>query len=124
MIVGWAKAYHRTTCTYNYQALRDGLPVTFDKIMPISFVRRALDHCFRFMDGYRKGLTGPVLEYAVKKYKSRRRLSSSLLLENVEKEYLIKQETMMRFNLLSNLISIRNAIYNIFSIQRHIILFS
>ena len=66
---------------YNYQALKDGLPV--------AFVSRALDHCFRFMDGYgyRKGLTGPVLEYAVKKYKSHRRLSSLLLLENVEKEY-------------------------------------
>ena len=51
----------------------------------------------RSMDGYRKGLTGPVLEYAVKKCKSHRRLSSSLLLENVEKKYLIKQETMMRF---------------------------
>ena len=97
MIWGWAKAYHRTTCTHNYQALKDGLSVTFDEIMPVAFVRRALDHCIRFMDGYRKGLTGPVLEYAVKKYKSHRRLSSSLLLENVEKEYLIKQETMMRF---------------------------
>ena len=51
----------------------------------------------RSMDGYRKGLAGPVLEYAVKKCKSHRRLSSSLLLENVEKEYIIKQETMMRF---------------------------
>ena len=36
-------------------------------------VRKALDHCFRFMDGYRKGLTRPV------------------------PDYLIKQETMMRF---------------------------
>ena len=84
-------AYHRTTSTQNYQALRDGLPVTFDEIMPIAFVH------FRFMDGYRKGLTGPVLEYALKNYKSHRRLCSTLLLENVEKEYLIKQETMMRF---------------------------
>ena len=49
------------------------------------FVRRALDHCFRFMDGYRKGLTGPVLEYAVKKYKSHRRLFSSLLVETLRK---------------------------------------
>ena len=70
---GWAKADHRKTCTYNYQALRDGLPVTFDEIKPVAFVRRALDHCFRFMDGYRKGLTRPV------------------------PDYLIKQETMMRF---------------------------
>ena len=49
------------------------------------------------MDGYRKGLTGPVLEYALKNYKSHRRLCSTLLLENVEKEYLIKQEAMMKF---------------------------
>ena len=76
---------------YNYQALKDGLPVTFDEIMLVAFVHRALDHCFRFMDGNRKGLTGLVLEYALKKYKSHRRLSSLLLLENVEKKYLIKQ---------------------------------
>ena len=37
------------------------------------------------MDGYRKGLTGPVLEYAVKKYKSHRRLFSSLLVETLRK---------------------------------------
>ena len=35
------------------------------------------------MDRYRKDLTGPVLEYPVKKYKSHRRLSSSLQLEKV-----------------------------------------
>ena len=38
--------------------------------MPIAYVRRAFDHCLRFMNGYRLGLTGAVLEYAVKKYKS------------------------------------------------------
>ena len=59
--------------------------VEFDETMPIAFVSRAVDHCFRFMDGYRKGLRGPVLEYAVKKYKSRRRLSTSLKPVMVEK---------------------------------------
>ena len=38
-----------------------------DELMPISFVRKAFDHCLRFMHGYRSGLVGPVLEYAVKK---------------------------------------------------------
>ena len=80
---------------YNYQALRDGSSVTFDETMPIALVPRAVDHCFRFMDGYRKGLTGPVLEFAVKKYKSHRRLSTSLQLEKVEKDFRMKQETMM-----------------------------
>ena len=59
------------------------------------------------MDRYRKDLTGPVLEYAVKKYKSHRRLSSSLQLEKVEKEYLMEQNTMTKF-------FSRNAIYDIF----------
>ena len=36
-----------------------------DELMPISFVRKAFDHCLRFMHGYRSGLVGPVLEYAV-----------------------------------------------------------
>ena len=34
--------------------------------MPIAFVRRAFNHCLRFMAGYRVGLTGAVLEYAIK----------------------------------------------------------
>ena len=35
--------------------------------MPISFVRKAFDYCLRLMHGYRSGLVGPVLKYAVKK---------------------------------------------------------
>ena len=46
----------------NYNALTD-------EFMPITSAYRALDHCFGLMDGYCKGLTGPVvLEYAVRKY--------------------------------------------------------
>ena len=45
------------------------------------------DHCLRFMNGYRLGLTGAVPEYAVKKYKSRRRLSPSINLTTIEEEY-------------------------------------
>ena len=41
----------------------------------IAFLWKAFNHCLRFMHGYRSGLVGPVLEYAVKKYKSHRRLS-------------------------------------------------
>ena len=78
------------------QALRDGIPVPFDETMPIAFLRRAVDNCFRFMDGYRKGLTCPVLEYAVKVHKSHLRISTSLQQEKVEEDFQLKQETMMR----------------------------
>ena len=63
MVWAWAKAHHRVTCTYIYNDLKTGLLVTFDELMPIYFVRKAFDHCLRFMHGYRSGLVGPVLEY-------------------------------------------------------------
>ena len=65
--------------------------------MPIAYVRRALDHCLRFMAGYRVGLSGVVLENAVKKYKSHRPLSSSINLESIENEYTTKKKTQMTF---------------------------
>ena len=48
-------------------------PVTFDELMPISFVGKAFDHCLRFMHGYRSGLVGPVV-------KNTRAIVASLLL--------------------------------------------
>ena len=48
---------------YKYDDLKTGPRVTFDKLMPIPFVRKAFDHCLRFMHDYRSGLVGPVLKY-------------------------------------------------------------
>ena len=45
------------------------------------------------MNGYRDGITGAVLEYAVKKYKSHRRLSPSIDLFTIEEEYWEKKKT-------------------------------
>ena len=42
--------------------------------VPVSFHRRALRHCFRFMSGYRQGLTGPLLDYDMKKHRSHRQI--------------------------------------------------
>ena len=65
--------------------------------MPIAYVRRAFDDCLRFMAGYRVGLTGVVLEYAFKKYKSHRRLSSSINPDSIENEHITKKRTQMTF---------------------------
>jgi transposase len=72
MIWGWIKSYHRRGCTYNFADLKQGLPDTIDNRIPISFIRRAQNRCFRYMEHYRKGLIGEKLEYAIKKYKSHR----------------------------------------------------
>ena len=91
MVWGWIKAHHRNNCKYNYKkniiALKKGLPITLVELMPFTFVRRAFNHCVRFMAGYRGGLTGAVLEYAVKKYKSHRRLSPNLKLDTIVDEF-------------------------------------
>ena len=69
----------------------------FDELMPISFVRKAFDHCLRFMHGYRSGLVGPVLEYAVEKYKSHRRLSPTTRLDEIASEFAEKKAKKMTF---------------------------
>ena len=51
----------------------------------------------QLLAGYRVGLTGVVLEYAVKKYKSHRRLPSSINLDSIEDEYVTKKRTQMTF---------------------------
>ena len=38
----WAKAHHRSTCTYKYNDLRTGLPVTFDELMPSNIIIKFL----------------------------------------------------------------------------------
>ena len=45
-----------------------------DEKLPIACIRRAFDHCLRFLNRYRVGSTDAVLEYALKKYKSHHRL--------------------------------------------------
>ena len=41
MVWGWIKAHHRNNCKYNYPALKKGLPITLNELVPIAFVRGA-----------------------------------------------------------------------------------
>ena len=68
MMWGYIKAQLRRLCTFSFKDLETRLPEHLDNI-PLAFVRRASRHCLRYMDGYRAGLVGPELDYAVKKYK-------------------------------------------------------
>ena len=43
-------------------------PKYLDEV-PISFVKKAARHCYRFMSGYRNTeFTGPLLDYIMRKY--------------------------------------------------------
>lgn len=87
MIWGWIKAYHRKMCTYNYNDLKNSLPHTVQVLLPISTVRKVARHCFRFMDGYRKGLTGPLLDFQVKQYRSHRCIPDRVTVEVARMEF-------------------------------------
>ena len=97
MVWAWAKAHHRSTCTYKYNDLKTDLPVTFDELMPISFVRKAFDHCLSFLHSYRRGLVGPVLVHAVERYKSHRRLPPTIRLDEIASEFAEKKVKKMTF---------------------------
>jgi transposase len=79
MIWGWVKSYHRRNCTYSFADLdgEEGLTKTLNERIPLSFVRKAARHSLRYMHYYRLGLEGHELEFAVKKYKSHRDISSA-----------------------------------------------
>ena len=66
MVWGWAKSYHRRTCTYNYKDLKSELPTTLLETCPVACFRRFFRYCLRFMSGYREGLEGPLLDYTAR----------------------------------------------------------
>jgi len=88
MVWAYLKAYVRRHCTYSFRNLVDLIPVALDSI-DVKFVRRAMRKCLRYMDGYRHELQGPLLDYAVKKYKHHRKIPGELLKE-VKTEFDIK----------------------------------
>ena len=85
MVWGWIKSYHRNN--YTYKDLKYGLNTTLDEKIAIAFVRRVFNHCLLFMAGCRVGLTGAVIEYAVKKYRNHIRLSACINPANLESQY-------------------------------------
>ena len=67
-----------------------GLPITIEQRLPYSFDRRVFRYCYRFMDAYRVGLTGAVLDYTVKKFQ----VTVKFLLMPLEKTW--KQNVLQR----------------------------
>ena len=78
---GWVKSHHRRTCTYNYNDLKSSIDNTMENIIPLATVRKFWRYCQRFLTGYRIGLTGPLLGYAVKKYTGHRAIPKIVVTE-------------------------------------------
>ena len=90
-----AQCTHRRNCDYDYKTF-DGsvdspssLRYTLEHRVSLTLVRKAARCCFRYASGYKEGMTGPLLDYAVKQYKGHRAIpanSYAIIKESFEKD--------------------------------------
>ena len=92
---GWLKSYHRRHCTFKYEALKAQLPITAKEKLPLEFIQRAERSAFRFMSGYRVGLEGPVLDYAMRLYHGHRQIPQDVV-ASINAKFEEKQRAMKR----------------------------
>ncbi|CCI11631.1 unnamed protein product [Albugo candida] len=76
---GAAKQYTRKHCNYSWAGLQETVPSAMSSIS-FTTIRRFACKTQRYMDVYRKILSGKAAEYAVKKYRSHRRIPVSVLM--------------------------------------------
>ena len=75
-----AKWYTRNNCDYTWSGLQKIVSHALDYVDLIT-IRRFARKTWQYMDLYRHGITGKLAEYAVKKYKSHRKIPENILEE-------------------------------------------
>jgi len=84
---GEAKRVARAECDYLFGSLLVKVPRILSEI-PLAKIRRFQQRAWRYIHAYSLGLSGPLAEWAVTKYRSHRRVQGTMdeLLEEMEKE--------------------------------------
>ena len=78
--MGAAKRHARENCNYSWAGLKQIVPQSLESV-PLVTIRKFARKAWRYMDLYQKGIDGKLAEYAVKKYKSHRRIPDEVLEE-------------------------------------------
>ena len=77
---GSSKRYAQKHCNNSWSGLRGVVPKASDSVS-LPEIRNYYQKSQRYMDVYRKGLSGKAAECAVKKYRSHRRVPNSVLMD-------------------------------------------
>lgn len=91
LVWGFIKGYFRRNCSFSYKDLSERIE-PFIKQIPQNYVASYYKHCEKFMEGYKQGLTGYLLDFAMKKYASHRTFPKNLVKVELEKAYKDKFE--------------------------------
>ena len=83
---GDSKKTCRRECDYSWSSLKTMVPNALDAISIIK-IRRWFRLTERFRDAYKQGISGSLADFAVRKYRSHRRLPSGIILEELKKEF-------------------------------------
>ncbi|KAJ2990200.1 hypothetical protein NUW54_g8544 [Trametes sanguinea] len=76
---GWSKYRYRETDKPKFEDAKRLARECLDAC-PVEVIRRFFNRSWRFMDAYRKGLTGKAAEWAVRKQKSHRRVGQRAMM--------------------------------------------
>jgi hypothetical protein len=77
---GDAKRYSRLHCDYTFKSLKEIVPRALESVT-LTKIRRFARRSIRYMSAYEQGLSGKAAVFAVKKYRSHRRVPATVLEE-------------------------------------------
>jgi len=104
MVWCYMKQAWRRKCDNSFRTLERELPNIL-KDIPVAFIRRTQRHCLKRMEGYRMGLSGPFLDFIMKKQKSHRCIDPEAI-QLAQEQFLVKYPHLKKTITISPIITV------------------